>query len=176
MPRKHGFGRAVLIGTVTLMCACAALWVFASAAFTNPSDPGGLAFGVVMLVVGAPLVAAGCLVATVCLALPALVLAELARREPWPWVLLSALVVAAGPFGPWTAFEGGWPVSVGVWLAAAGALGATALSARAARRQVAAVGAWRALGRTLCRGAVACLAALVLGFAVHGVALAAGLY
>ena len=167
-PKERGYGRSVLVGSATLLCEFAVLSVISSNvshAQEHPAGPGGGSAAAVWLL---PLLVLGCVAVTVCLALPSLAVAKAVRRESWQGVLLCAAGIAFVPCVPLTVWMGaGFLGFLVAWPVAALLLGTTALAGRRARRQRARRGAWRALGRTLGQGALACVLTTVLGYGAY---------
>ncbi|GAA2630545.1 hypothetical protein [Streptomyces axinellae] len=167
-PKERGYGRSVLVGSATLLSEIAVLSVISSQvsyAQEHPAGPGG---GSAMAVLLLPGLVLACVAVTVCLALPSLAVAGAVRRESWQGVLLCAAGIAFVPCVPLAAWMGGGFLGFLVtWLVGALLLGTTALAGRRARRQRARRGAWRALGRTLAQGAMACVLTTMLGYGVY---------
>ncbi|WP_326807317.1 MULTISPECIES: hypothetical protein [unclassified Streptomyces] len=180
MPKKKGYPRSVLVGTATLLCETMVVLLISTYASYAMEHPGGTGGGSALAFLLLPPLALVCLVVTVCLALPALAVAEVVRRESWQGVLLCAAGIAFVPcllMAGWLGFDflgSGflgfefWGVDslgfLATWLVGTLMLGTTALEGRRARQQRARRGAWRALGRTLGLGALACVLTVALGY------------
>lgn len=169
---RRGHARAALVAATALFGQAVFAWVinsYVSLAYEHPDLPGGTALSAVLM----PVLAVGCLVVAVCLALPVLAVARGVRRESWRAVLVIAVGVTALPvWGVGNSMRSALLPTLAWWLGSGVAVGIAALAGRAARRRAATVRTRRALGLTAGAGLAAVTLAVGVGYGTYAVGLA----